>query len=267
MSFMDKFKLAAQEVGKKATEAGKRFQETATVATRQMQESAKNANISSPLPDTNAAEDLKKAAHLLTGFVDKEENEAGFDNIIPPEILRKARGLAIYTVVKAGFIVSARGGSGVVVVRNQDNQWSAPSFIATGGVGFGALAGADITDIILVLMTDEAVETTFVQGGSVTLGGGLSVSAGPVGVGGEVGVSANTQTQAVNTTSIYSYTKSKGLFAGVSFEGTVLLERKEANAAFYGRAISAAEILRTMPQPPEALELYTVIEKGLSREL
>ncbi|KAG0380409.1 hypothetical protein BGX24_008531 [Mortierella sp. AD032] len=235
MSFMDKFKLAAQEVGKKATEAGKRFQETATVATRQMQESAKNANISSPLPDTNAAEDLKKAAHLLSGFVDKEENEAGFDNIIPPEILRKARGLAIYTVVKAGFIVSARGGSGVVVVKNQDNQWSAPSFIATGGVGFGALAGADITDIILVLMTDEAVETTF--------------------------------TQAVNTTSIYSYTKSKGLFAGVSFEGTVLLERKEANAAFYGRAISAAEILRTMPQPPEALELYTVIEKGLSREL
>jgi lipid-binding SYLF domain-containing protein len=66
-----------------------------------MQESAKNANISSPLPDTNAAEDLKKAAHLLSGFVDKEENEAGFDNIIPPEILRKARGLAIYTVVKA----------------------------------------------------------------------------------------------------------------------------------------------------------------------
>ena len=76
-------------------------EETATVATRQMQESAKNANISSPLPDTNAAEDLKKAAHLLSGFVDKEENEAGFDNIIPPEILRKARGLAIYTVVKA----------------------------------------------------------------------------------------------------------------------------------------------------------------------
>lgn len=89
------------EVGKKATEAGKRFQETATVATRQMQESAKNANISSPLPDTNATEDLKKAAHLLSGFVDKDENEAGFDNIIPPEILRKARGLAIYTVVKA----------------------------------------------------------------------------------------------------------------------------------------------------------------------
>ncbi|KAF9291625.1 hypothetical protein BGZ68_003241 [Mortierella alpina] len=238
MSFMDKFKIAAQEVGKKATEAGKRFQETATVATRQMQESAKNANISSPLPDSSAAEDLKKAANLLRAFVDKEEN---------------------------GFIVSARGGSGVVVIRNQDGQWSAPSFIATGGVGFGALVGADITDIILVLMTDEAVETTFIQGGSVTLGGGLSVSAGPVGVGGEVGVSANTQ--ATNTSQIYSYTKSKGLFAGMSLDGTVLLERKEANAAFYGRAITAAEILKTMPQPPEALELYTVIEAGLNREL
>ncbi|KAI1318711.1 hypothetical protein EDD11_006004 [Mortierella claussenii] len=266
MSFMDRFRSVAQDVGKKATEAGKRFQETATEATRQMTESAKNANISSPLPDTNAAEDLKKAANLLRGFVDKEENEGGFDNVIPPEILRQAKGLAIYTVVKAGFIVSARGGSGVVVIKKDDGQWSAPSFIATGGVGFGALVGADITDIILVLMTDEAVETTFIQGGSVTLGGGLSVSAGPVGVGGEVGVSANALA-AANTSSIFSYTKSKGLFAGVSLDGTVLLERKEANAAFYGRAISAAEILKTMPQPPEALELYTVIETGLSREL
>ncbi|KAG0000176.1 hypothetical protein BGZ79_006238 [Entomortierella chlamydospora] len=265
MSFMDKFRSVAQDVGKKATEAGKRFQETATEATRQMQESAKNANISSPLPDNSAAEDIKKAANLLRGFVDKDENEAGFDNIIPPDVLRKAKGLAIYTVVKAGFIVSARGGSGLVVIKKDDGQWSAPSFIATGGLGFGALAGADITDIILVLMTDEAVETTFVQGGSVTLGGGLSVSAGPVGVGGEIGVSANTL--AANTASIFSYTKSKGLFAGVSLDGTVLLERKEANAAFYGRAISAAEILKTMPQPPEALELYTVIESGLNREL
>ncbi|KAG0340981.1 hypothetical protein BG004_006205 [Podila humilis] len=262
MSFLDKFRSAAQDVGKKATEAGRRFQETATVATRQMQESAKNANISSPLPDSSASEDLKKAANLLKGFVDKEENELGFDNIIPTEVLRQAKGLAIYTVIKA---VIARGGSGVVVVKTPDGQWSAPSFIATGGVGFGALVGADITDIVLVLMTDEAVETTFIQGGSVTLGGGLSVSAGPVGVGGEVGVSANTV--AASTSSIYSYTKSKGLFAGVSLEGTVLLERKEANAAFYGRAISAAEILKTIPQPPEALELYTVIEAGLNREL
>ncbi|KAF9435752.1 hypothetical protein BGZ76_005588 [Entomortierella beljakovae] len=265
MSYMDKLRAAAQDVGKKATEAGKRFQETAVEATRQMQESAKNANISSPLPDNNPSEDLKKAANLLRGFVDKEENELGFDNIIPVKVLRDAKGIAIYTVVKAGFIVSARGGSGVVVIKKDDGQWSAPSLIATGGVGFGALVGADITDIVLLLMTDEAVETTFIQGGSVTLGGGLSVSAGPVGVGGEVGVSANTQ--AASTSSIFSYTKSKGLFAGVSLDGTVLLERKEANANFYGRAISAAEILKTMPQPPEALELYTVIESGLNREL
>lgn len=89
------------DVGKKAGEAGRRFQETATEATRQMQESAKNANISSPLPDTSAAEDLKKAANLLRGFVDKEENEQGFDNIIPTEVLRRAKSLAIYTVIKA----------------------------------------------------------------------------------------------------------------------------------------------------------------------
>ncbi|KAF9900034.1 hypothetical protein BX616_002729 [Lobosporangium transversale] len=266
MSFMDRFKSVAQDMGKMATEAGKRFQETAAVTTRQMTDTAKNANISSPLPDENVTEDLKKAANLLRSFVDKEENETGFDNIIPPGILRKAKGLAIYTVVKAGFIVSARGGSGVAVIRKDDGQWSAPSFIATGGVGFGAQVGADVTDVVLVLMTDEAVEAMFVQGGGVSLGGGLSVSAGPVGVGGELGLATSSQVVAA-ASSVFSYTKSKGLFAGVSLDGTILLERKEANAAFYGRAISAAEILKTMPQPPEALELYTVIEIGLAREL
>jgi len=99
------FDIILLDVGKKATEAGRRFQETATVATRQMQESAKNANISSPLPDTSAAEDLKKAANLLKGFVDKEENELGFDNIIPTEVLRQAKGLAIYTVIKAVMLL------------------------------------------------------------------------------------------------------------------------------------------------------------------
>lgn len=88
-------------MGQKATEAGKRFQETAVAATRQAQESAKNINISSPIPDNNAAEDLKKAANLIRGFIDKDENESGFDNIIPPEVLRQAKGLAIYTVIKA----------------------------------------------------------------------------------------------------------------------------------------------------------------------
>ncbi|KAF9969001.1 hypothetical protein BGZ65_012390, partial [Modicella reniformis] len=117
---LNKFRAAAQDVGKRATEAGKRFQETAVEASRQVQESAKNANISSPLPDANAAEDLKKAANLLRGFVDKDENEAGFDNVIPPEVLRKAKGLAIYTVVKAGFILSARGGTGLVVIKKED---------------------------------------------------------------------------------------------------------------------------------------------------
>ncbi|KAF9973578.1 hypothetical protein BGZ73_003186 [Actinomortierella ambigua] len=266
MSMLDKFKLAAQEAGKKATEAGRRFQQTATEATRQLQTSAKSANINLPIPDENATEELNKAAKILREFVEKEENVGGFDNIIPAEVFRKAEGLVIYSMVKAGFIVSARGGSGVAVVKNAEGQWSAPVFIATGGMGFGALAGADLSEIVLLLMTKEAVAATLEKEGSVTFGGGLSVSAGPVGVGGEVGMSTAAM-MSENPELIYAYTRSKGLFAGVSVDGTALYPRKEFNAAFYGRAISAAEITRTVPAPSEAASLYQVIEMGMGREL
>jgi len=97
----------------------------------------------------------------------------GVDNIIPSDILSKAQGLAIFTVVKAGFLFSGRAGSGIVVARLDDGTWSAPSAIGTGGMGFGGQIGAEITDFVVVLNNHMAVKS-FASGGNVTLGGNLS---------------------------------------------------------------------------------------------
>lgn len=115
-------------------------------------------------------------------------------------------------------------------------QWSAPSCIATGGVGFGLQIGADLAEFVVVLNSAEAVQA-FAKGGNVTIGGQLAAAAGPIGVGGAV------NTAVLNPAPMFTYSKSKGLFAGVSLEGTMLIERKDANAAFYGQPIPAIDLL------------------------
>ncbi|KAG0318636.1 hypothetical protein BGZ99_005580 [Dissophora globulifera] len=184
----------------------------------------------------------------------------GFDNIIPPDILMKAQGLAIFTVVKAGFLFSGRAGAGIVVARLDDGSWSAPSAIGTGGMGFGGQIGAEITDFVVVLNNKQAVNS-FATGGNVTLGGNLSVAAGPIGRTAEAGASASVK----NIAAIYSYSKSKGLFAGVSIEGSVIVERKDANETFYRRKVTAAELLSgSVPSPPQADILHRALNSRAS---
>ena len=158
---------------------------------------------------------------------------------IPSRILRHARGLAIISVVKAGFIFSGKAGDGVVVARTA-HGWSGPSFIGTGGAGWGLQIGAEVTDFVVVLNNDAAVRA-FSKGGNVTLGVDASVAAGPVGRAAEADVTPKA--------AVYTYSKSKGLFAGVSLEGAVLGTRKEANARYYGRPVNAGDILHGRVAP------------------
>jgi lipid-binding SYLF domain-containing protein len=152
---------------------------------------------------------------------------------IPPRILRSARGLAIISVVKAGFVFSGKAGEGVVVART-GHGWSGPSFIGTGGAGFGPQIGAQVTDFVIVLNNERAVRA-FSKGGNVTLGADASVAAGPVGRAAEADVTPRA--------AIYTYSKSKGLFIGASLEGAVIGTRKGANEQYYGRPVSAYDIL------------------------
>jgi SH3 domain-containing YSC84-like protein 1 len=152
---------------------------------------------------------------------------------IPSRILRRARGLAIISVVKAGFIFSGKAGEGVVVART-NRGWSGPSFIGTGGAGWGPQIGAQVTDFVIVLNNERAVRA-FSKGGNITLGADASVAAGPVGRAAEADVTPRA--------AIYTYSKSKGLFIGASLEGAVIGTRKDANERYYRRPVTADEIL------------------------
>lgn len=153
---------------------------------------------------------------------------------IPSHVLRHARGLAIISVVKAGFIFSGKAGEGVVVART-GNGWSGPSFIGTGGAGWGPQIGAQVTDFVIVLNSDRAVRA-FSKGGNVTLGADASVAAGPVGRAAEADVTPRA--------AIYTYSRTKGLFIGASLEGAVIGTRKGANEHYYRRPVSAYDILQ-----------------------
>jgi len=190
--------------------------------------------------------DIDQAAAIIERFEEIPETA------IPPAVMRAARGLAILTVTKAGFIGSVRGGSGVVVQRT-GNGWSGPSAIGTGGLGVGFQAGAEVSEFVIVLNTPAAVDA-FAKQGNVTLGGNLTVAAGPLGRSAEAGVGLQA--------AVYSYSRSQGLFAGVSLEGTVIGTRNEVNAAYYGRPVYADEILSGKVQAPAgAKTLGNVLSK------
>ncbi|KAJ5856320.1 uncharacterized protein N7529_010264 [Penicillium soppii] len=203
--------------------------------------------INNPLPSSMGSE-CKKAAKILTSFVDPKQ-AFGPDKVIPPEILAGAKGLAILTVLKAGFLGSGRFGSGVVVARLADGTWSAPSAIATAGAGIGGQIGFELTDFVFIL-NDAAAVRTFSQFGTLTLGGNVSLAAGPVGRNAEAAGAASTK----GVAAVFSYSKTKGLFAGVSLEGSMLVERKDANEKLYRSRVSANQLLTGSVRPPPAAD-------------
>ncbi|KAF2472460.1 DUF500-domain-containing protein [Lindgomyces ingoldianus] len=204
--------------------------------------------LNNPLPSSMRSE-CRKTGKILASFVDPRQ-AFGPDKIIPPQILANAKGLAILTVFKAGFLGTARFGSGVVVARLADGSWSAPSAIGTIGGGFGGQIGFELTDFVFILNDARAV-TTFAQAGSLTLGGNVSIAAGPVGRNAEAAGAASLK----GVAGIFSYSKTKGLFAGVSLEGSGIIERRDANEKLYGRRWTARELLSgQVPVPLPAAE-------------
>jgi SH3 domain-containing YSC84-like protein 1 len=139
-------------------------------------------------------DDVDQAATIIERF------QAVPEKAIPQAMLKEARGLAIMTVIKAGFGISGRGGSGVVVARIR-NGWSGPSAIGTGGAGFGFQIGAEVTEFVMVLNTDAAVKA-FSGDANVTLGGDISVAAGPIGRHAEAAVTP--------VAAVYAYSRSQG---------------------------------------------------------
>ncbi len=163
---------------------------------------------------------------------------------IPRRILNDARGLAIIRVLKAGFVFSGKGGQGVIVART-GRGWSGPSFVGLGGAGWGLQIGAQVTDFIFVLNNDAAVRA-FSRDGNVKLGADVSAAAGPVG--------RDLQADVTTTAAVYTYSRSKGLFAGITLEGAIIGTQKTANNRYYGRTVKARSILAGSVAPPRGAE-------------
>ncbi|XP_075057618.1 SH3 domain-containing YSC84-like protein 1 [Mixophyes fleayi] len=209
--------------------------------------------MNNPIP-SNLKSEAKKAAKILREFTEIS-SRVGPDKIIPAHVIAKAQGLAILSVIKAGFLVTARGGSGIVLARLEGGRWSAPSAIGIAGLGGGFEIGIEVSDLIIIMNHKRAVEA-FAKGGNLTLGGNFTVAIGPLGrnLEGDVAIRSSA--------AVYTYCKSRGLFAGISLEGSGLIERKETNRKFYCQEdIRAYDILfGQMPRPALATELYDILD-------
>ncbi|XP_035500971.2 SH3 domain-containing YSC84-like protein 1 isoform X3 [Scophthalmus maximus] len=192
------------------------------------------------------------AAHLSTGK--QPERRTKRRGGIKTHVIAKAEGLAIISVIKAGFMITARGGSGIVIARLADRRWSAPSAIGIAGLGGGFEIGVEVSDLVIILNQRRAIEA-FTKGGNLTLGGNCTVAVGPMGRNVEADVVLR------STAAVFTYCRSRGLFAGISLEGSYLLERKETNRKFYTRDIRASAILNGDVEPPsECYALYHILD-------
>ena len=192
--------------------------------------------------------DVDQAATIIERF------QAVPEQAIPQAVLKDAKGLAIMTVIKAGFGISGRGGTGVVVARTRSG-WSGPSAIGTGGAGFGFQIGAQVTEFVMILNTDAAVQA-FSRDVNITLGGDISVAAGPIGRHAEVAITP--------VAAVYTYSRSQGVFAGISLEGTIIGARNDTNAEYYGRRVTPEEILSgKIPPPSGATRLVQVLTRQI----
>jgi len=176
---------------------------------------------------------------------------------IPPTLLGRAYGVAVIpNLIKAGFVIGGRYGAGVLSVRNADGVWSAPLFISLAGGSIGWQIGAQSTDIVLVFKSRRSIDG--ITSGKFTIGGDASAAAGPVGRHTEAATDVTLKAE------IYSYSRSRGLFAGVSLAGASLSIDHEANAGFYRKeGIAAQQIIDgyQLPQQPEAVRLQTFLQR------
>ncbi len=158
------------------------------------------------------------------------------DKGIPEDLLEDAECVAVFpSVIKAGFIIGGRGGRGVASCRTA-RGWSAPAFFTLGGGGFGLQIGAQSTDFVMLFMNKDGLNSLLSD--EFTLGGDVSVAAGPVGR--QAGASTDLKLNA----KILSYSRSKGLFAGLELKGVVIKPDKDDMRDVYGEGVTAKEVLK-----------------------
>jgi lipid-binding SYLF domain-containing protein len=170
---------------------------------------------------------------------------------VPPSLLRNAQGVAVIPgLIKVGFVLGGRYGRGIMVVRTEGGGWSNPSFVTLTGGSIGWQIGVQSTDIILVFKSKKGIDG--VTKGKFTLGVDAEIAAGPVGRHLEAATDEQLKAE------IYSYSRSRGLFAGLSLEGAALQIHHDSNSAFYGKEyVSPGDVLSGKgPKAPAAANKF-----------
>lgn len=177
----------------------------------------------------------RQEAQLIVATQVLEELRGTRDQFIPDRLLERAYGIAVIPdVKKAAFVFGGRIGRGVLVVRDANGRFSNPAFVTLSGASVGWQAGAQETDVVLVFTSRRGVEG--IADGKLALGADVSVAAGPL------GRTASAATDPTLSAEIFSYSRSRGLFAGVALDGTILAINRDANNKFYGRRVATSDI-------------------------
>jgi len=190
---------------------------------------------------------LRASVAVLNDFSEMKEN-------IPAQLLSLSQGIIIVPkMINAGLMIGGKHGKGVAMIKGKNGLWSDPIFITITGGSVGAQIGVQATDLILVFKSSKTL--TEIGKGSFTLGGDLSVAAGPV------GRSSSAQTDYKLEAEVYSYSRSKGLFAGITLNGAALSVDAKANNEFYKNSQDANTILTTSnSQSPLVADLKSKLE-------
>jgi lipid-binding SYLF domain-containing protein len=171
--------------------------------------------------DDHVGDTLRGATEVLDALKDLPAKG------IPPALLRDAEGVAVFPgVIKAGLGIGGRFGRGVVIAKDKAGNWASPVFVTIAGGGIGPQAGVTSTDLVLVFKTKKGVERLLQGKDKLTLGAEAGVAAGPIGRQAEASTDAQLRAE------IFSYSRSRGLFAGASFEGAAIVNDVEANRVF-----------------------------------
>ena len=207
------------------------------------------------------AEERERAQRAASAF---SEIMSGADQGIPQQLLDRAHCVAVFpSVKKGGFIVGGQYGKGLIGCRRQAGSWGSPAFFTIGGGSFGLQIGAQAVDLVLLVMNKTGVDGLLQD--KFEIGAGAAVSAGPI------GRNTHIATDVLLKSQIVSYSRSRGLFAGLELKGAVIMQDKAANKDIYGQEFSAKEIIvdgkartpNTIKAFPQVLRKYS--PRGIAR--
>src|SRR5215475_3569642 len=193
------------------------------------------------------AEERERAQKAAAAF---QEIMGAPDQGIPQELLDRAQCVAVFpSVKKGGFIIGGQYGKGLISCRRAQGSWGSPAYFTIGGGSFGAQIGGQAVDLVLLIMNESGIEGLLQD--KFEIGAGAAASAGPV------GRNSHVSTDILLKSKIISYSRSRGLFAGLELKGAVITQDDAANNAIYGRELSARDIvIHGKARTPSAISVF-----------